>query len=116
MALSKKDIRLEYKVRTVSAFGGDCRVRSLSIPEMFKLTALLKDAEVSKDYSTVHLSVAKWCAVDEQNQPLFSDADMENMPFDFQDDLQNILSCVLEMVNESREKADAKKKSSTITS
>lgn len=112
MALSKADIKLKHKTKTVSAFGGDVRVRSLSIPEMFRLTALLKEAEASKDYSKVHISVAQWCAVDDDLEPLFSDVDLASIPFEYQDDLQTILSSVLDMANESRELAETKKKNS----
>ena len=110
--LSREDI-LNYQdceQRTVNAWGGEVRVRSMSVAQLFSFQALLNEAKATGDYSRAQCVVASWCVVDENDRPLFTEADVEALGNKSHRSLAKIFSAVVEMNTISDDSIDAKKK------
>jgi hypothetical protein len=74
MALSREDILSfkDYEVRTVKAFGGSVRIKSLSVSESLKMSAMLKD-----DIAKAMCTAVSFACVDKDDKPLFTLDDVE---------------------------------------
>lgn len=96
-------------------WGGDLKVRSMTVTQLFQFNTMLTEARRSGDYTACHVWVCIWCAVDANDNPLFTDKDYQAIAKKSQKSLTKIFSAVIKMNTITEEKTESLKKSSKKT-
>jgi hypothetical protein len=114
MLLNKKQIQetFDYETKIVKGvWGGEVKVRSMTVTQLFKFNELISEAKKTGNYSECYIWVCIWCIVDELDVPLFSDADYDAFAKKSHKSLAKIFSVVVSMNTISDASVEEVKKS-----